>query len=107
MNIHIGESVQGAHKCENKFSMEQSGKWQFFHFTSILDIMLEIKVNEKVTETKHSQIPINGANIYFTIKTTVSLHISSLWSLGQKILPGTRSASPSEYNLCTHSERTK
>ena len=36
--------------------------------TQVIGIRLEIKLNEKVTETKHSQTPINGANIYFTIK---------------------------------------
>ena len=29
--------------------------------------MLEIGLNEKVTKNKHSQTPIDGVNIYFTI----------------------------------------
>ena len=52
----------------------------------VIGIKLEINLNEKVTEAKHSQTPLNGVNIYFIIKTTVSLHISCLWSLDQKIL---------------------
>ena len=60
----------------------------YFHSvkTQVIGISLEIKVNKKLTETKHSQTPINGVDIYFTIKTTASWHISCLWSLGQKIL---------------------
>ena len=53
----------------------------------VIGIRLEIKLNEKITETKHSETPINCVNIYFTIKRTASLDISCLWSLGQKILP--------------------
>ena len=34
-NIHIGESVQRVHKCENKFSIEPYEKWQFFHIISL------------------------------------------------------------------------
>ena len=47
-------------------------------------IRLEIKINKKITETKHPQTPIKSANIYLIIKTTGSLHI--LWSSDQKIL---------------------
>ena len=54
--------------------------------TQVFGIVLEIKINKKVTETKHSQTPTKGVNIYFTIKITASLHISYLWLQGQKIL---------------------
>ena len=52
--------------------------------TQVIGIRLEIKVNEKVTKTIHSQTPINSVNIYVMIKTIGSLHI--LCSFGQKIL---------------------
>ena len=58
-NIHIGESVQRVHKCENKISREPYEKMAIFsHYLSqikaqLSDIRLGIKVVEKVTKTKH------------------------------------------------------
>ena len=69
-----------------QFSFSMALFSHYFHSanTLVIGTRLEIKVNEKVTKTKHSQTPINSTNIYFMIKTTGSLHI--LWSSGQKIL---------------------
>ena len=64
----------------------------------VIEIRLEKQANEKVTKTKQLQTPINDVNIYLRIKITASLHISCLWSSGQKILPVTKSASRSEYD---------
>ena len=67
----------------------------YFHSAKIQVIGIRLEI--KVTETKHSQTPIDSANIYFVIKTTGSLHILCLWS--EDFAPGTRSASPCEYDL--------
>ena len=68
------------------FSMAIFSHYFYSTKTQVIGIRFELKVNEKVTKTKHSQTPKNGVNIYFTIKPIASLHFSCLWSSGQKIL---------------------